>query len=207
MQREEKSERSRRQVLDAALRLFSRRGYRATTMRDIAEAAKVSTGNVYHHFPDKDTIFNTLLGELWAATESRRFPYHRALVTGQFPDNLEALGMAARESVREFRPYFAMIYVDVIEFEGTHIQKFYGDLAKLHAEVVGRNGGLDRIAARLRPGVSPVFALMLTTRMFFSYFTIEVLFNVPEPFGLESAKVVKGIADILRKGMVAGSDE
>jgi AcrR family transcriptional regulator len=202
MQREEKSERSRRQVLDAALQLFSRHGYRATSVRDIAEAAGVSTGNVYHHFPDKETIFKTLLDELWTAAETRRFPYRRALIAGQFPDNLELLGAAARESIREFRQYFALIYVDVIEFEGTHVQKFYGDMTTRYAEVLARTGGLERVAARLRPGVSPISALMLTTRMFFSYFTIEILFNVPEPFGKNSAEIVKEIADILRNGIV-----
>ena len=202
MQREEKSERSRRQVLDAALQLFSRHGYRATSVRDIAEAAGVSTGNVYHHFPDKETIFKTLLDELWTAAETRRFPYRRALIAGQFPDNLELLGAAARESIREFRQYFALIYVDVIEFEGTHVQKFYGDMATRYAEVLARTGGLERVASRLRPGVSPISALMLTTRMFFSYFTIEILFNVPEPFGKNSAEIVGEIADILRNGIV-----
>ncbi|HEX7418933.1 MAG TPA: TetR/AcrR family transcriptional regulator [Thermoanaerobaculia bacterium] len=202
MQREEKSERSRRQVLDAALQLFSRHGYRATSVRDIAEKAGVSTGNVYHHFPDKETIFKTLLEELWTAAETRRFPYRRALIAGQFPDNLELLGAAARESIREFRQYFALIYVDVIEFEGTHVQKFYGDMATRYADVLGRDGGLERVAERLRPGVSPISALMLTTRMFFSYFTIEILFNVPEPFGKNSAEIVREIADILRNGIV-----
>ena len=202
MQREEKSERSRRQVLDAALQLFSRHGYRATSVRDIAEKAGVSTGNVYHHFPDKETIFKTLLDELWTAAETRRFPYRRALIAGQFPDNLEALGVAARDSIREFRQYFALIYVDVIEFEGTHVRKFYSDMATRYTEVLARIGGLERVASRLRPGVSPVSALMLTTRMFFSYFTIEILFNVPEPFGKDSTEIVREIADILRNGMV-----
>ena len=202
MQREEKSERSRRQVLDAALQLFSTHGYRATSVREIADDAGVSTGNVYHHFPDKETIFNTLLDELWTITDTRRFPFRRALVAGQFPDNLEALGAAARDSVREFRQYFALIYVDVIEFEGTHVRKFYGDMSQRFADTLGRNGGLDRIATKLRPGVSPISALLLTQRLFFSYFTIEILFNVPEPFGKDSAEVINEIADILRNGMV-----
>src|SRR5450755_1995281 len=166
MQREEKSERSRRQVLDAALQLFSRHGYRATSVRGIAKEAGVSTGNVYHHFPDKESIFKTLLDELWALTDTRRFPFRRALVAGQFPDNLEALGAAARESVREFRQYFALVYVDVIEFQGIHVRKFYGEMAQRFADLLGRNGGTERIAARLRPGVSPVSALLLTQRMF-----------------------------------------
>ncbi len=202
MQREEKSERSRRQVLDAALQLFSRQGYRATSVREIAEAAGVSTGNLYHHFPDKESIFNTLLDELWAATDTRRFPFRRALMAGQFPDNLEALGAAARESMLEFRQYFFLIYVDVIEFEGTHVKKFYGDMSRRFADLLGQNGGLERIAERLRPGVSPLSSLLLTQRMFFSYFTIEILFNVPEPFGKNSKEIIQEIADILRKGMV-----
>ena len=61
MQREEKSERSRRLVLDAALKLFSKQGYRGTTVREVADAAGVSIGNLYHHFPDKEAIFRTLL--------------------------------------------------------------------------------------------------------------------------------------------------
>src|SRR5947208_12439912 len=124
MQREERSERSRRQVLDAALELFSHRGYRATTVRDIAGDARVSTGNVYHHFPDKETIFRSLLDEFWRITETKRYPFTRALLAGRFPDDIEQLGLAARESVREFRAYIALIYVDVIEFDGTHIRKF-----------------------------------------------------------------------------------
>jgi len=44
MHREEKAERSQRQVLNAALELFSHQGYRGTSVREIADAAGVSTG-------------------------------------------------------------------------------------------------------------------------------------------------------------------
>src|SRR5258707_15523364 len=136
MQREERSERSRRHVLDAALHLFSHRGYRATTVRDIADQAKVSTGNVYHHFPDKEAIFRTLLDEFSAITESKRYPFTRALASGRFPENLEQLALAARDSVREFRSHIALIYVDVIEFDGTHIRKFYSEMAKRYGALL-----------------------------------------------------------------------
>ena len=202
MQREEKSERSRRQVLDVALQLFSRHGYRATSVRDIAERARVSTGNLYHHFPDKEAIFNALLDELWEIADSRRFPFRRALLAGEFPDNLEQLGFAARDSIIEFRQYVTLIYVDVIEFDGTHIRKFYGEMARHFAEVLEENGMLPKMQRRMRPGVSAVSAVMLTMRVFFSYFTIEILFNVPEPFGKNSSEVVKDIADVLRNGMI-----
>src|SRR6185295_1396810 len=52
MQQAERSERSRALILEAALRLFSARGYRGTSIRDIADGAGVTTGNLYHQFPD-----------------------------------------------------------------------------------------------------------------------------------------------------------
>ena len=202
MLRHTRSEQSRRQVLDAGLKLFSRQGYRATTVREIADTANVSTGNVYHHFPDKEAIFRTLLEEFWVISESKRYPYARALAAGRFPDNLEQLGLAARDSVREFRPYIALIYVDVIEFDGTHIQKFYSHMGQRYATLL-QGGGLQEIRSRLRPGVSPVSALLMTSRIFFNYFTMEILFNVPQPYGKDSLEVVREIADMLRNGMLA----
>jgi len=199
MARATKSEHSRRQVLDAALQLFSHQGYRATTMRDIADEARTSTGNVYHHFPDKEAIFRTLLDEFGAITDSKRYPYTRALAGGGFPENLEQLALAARDSVREFRSYIALIYVDVIEFDGTHIRKFYSDMGKRYSSLLE----IDEIRPRLRPGVSPISALLTTSRIFFNYFSLEILFNVPEPFGKKSTEVVKEICDVLRNGMMA----
>lgn len=202
MHREERSERSRRQVLDAALQLFSRQGYRGTTVRDIAEQAGVSTGNVYHHFPDKETIFRTLLDEYAGIAASTRFPFVRALRSGHFPDNLEALGFAARDSVRQFRQYQALIFVDVIEFDGTHIRRFFGDMSARFTASLGDSDSMDEIRRRLRPDVSPMSALLIASRLFFAYFQLEILFGVPEPFGKESSEVVKEIAEILRSGMV-----
>jgi AcrR family transcriptional regulator len=202
MQRVEKSERSRRHVLDKALGLFSHHGYRATSVREIAEAAGVSTGNVYHHFPDKESIFRELLDEYWSITSRRTFPYKRALAAGKFPDNLEELGYAARESVRQYRQYIALIYVDVIEFDGTHIRKFYSEMGQRLATFLEEEGMLEQVKSRLRTDVSPISAMLLATRMYFNYFALEILFNVPQPFGKSSEEVIREIAEILRKGMV-----
>lgn len=203
MQREEKSERSRRAVLDAALHLFSHQGFRATSVRDIAERADVSTGNLYHHFPDKEAIFLELIEEYGRSVDSQRFPFTRVFYEGAatFPDNIEELGFAARDSVRQYRNYLALVYVDVIEFEGTHIRKFYGDMAARFTHWFEEQGMLERAQSRLRPGVSPTSALLLTARLFFNYFSLEILFGVAEPFGKDSVEVVKEIADILRNGI------
>lgn len=201
--RARRSEHTRRQVLDAALDLFSHQGYRATGVKEIAAAAGASTGNVYHHFPDKEAIFRSLLDEYQQIITTPKFPLMRALSSGQFPHNLEQIARAARESVLQYRKYQALHLVDVIEFDGTHIRNFYQRIAERFAEHVEEQRAANNdIAARLRPGVSPQAALLVVTRLFFNYFQIEILFGVPEPFGRDSAQVVSEIADILLHGIV-----
>ena len=65
MLKQARSERSRRQILDAALKLFSHRGYGATSAREIAEEAGVSNGARYHQFSDKEMIFRRLIDATW----------------------------------------------------------------------------------------------------------------------------------------------
>ncbi len=202
MQREDKSERCRRLVLDAALRLFSKNGYSPTTVREIAEQAGVSVGAVYHHFPDKESIFRSLIDEYREITDQPRFPFYRAIRTGLFPNNLEQLGYAARDSVRQYRDYQALFFVDVIEFGGEHIRDFYSGMAdRFTAFIEEQRAQGDDMTTRLRNGVSPRSALLLASRIFFNYFQMEMLFGVPEPFGKSSAEMVREVADILRNGI------
>ena len=194
--RNRRSEHTRRQVLDAALDLFSHQGYRATGVKEIAEAAGVSTGNVYHHFPDKEAIFRTLLDEYQQITTTAKFPLMRALSTGTFPDNLEQIARAARESVQQYRKYMALQFVDVIEFEGTHIHNFYSAITERLGRIVRER------PMRVRDGVDPQTAIFIAARLFFNYFQLEILFGVAEPYGRDSTQFMREVADILLHGIV-----
>jgi AcrR family transcriptional regulator len=57
----EKSRARRDQILDAAFSTFAHRGFRDTSMDEIATAASTSKGGVYFHFPTKETIFRELM--------------------------------------------------------------------------------------------------------------------------------------------------
>ncbi|MGK2857279.1 MAG: TetR/AcrR family transcriptional regulator [Thermoanaerobaculia bacterium] len=205
MKQEIKSERSRRQILDAALELFSHRGYGATSVRDIADSAGVSTGNVYHHFTDKESIYNTIFEEYWQAISSPDFPFNKALASGIFPDNLEALGRAAEQSVRQYKKQIALIYVDVVEFDGSHIRRFYADMSQRFEIFIDAHGRAE-VERRLRPGVSPVAAVMLVTRFFLNFFSVEILFGVKDHFGKATDATIKEISDILRRGMLCDAE-
>ncbi len=49
-------ERTRQRLLDVSLRLFVRRGYAGTTVRDIADASGLSVGLMFHYFPTKQAL-------------------------------------------------------------------------------------------------------------------------------------------------------
>ncbi len=61
--RERKSREMRRKILEAALELFTTRGFAAVTMEDIAREADVARGTVFNYFAGKDVLCQGL-GEL-----------------------------------------------------------------------------------------------------------------------------------------------
>jgi AcrR family transcriptional regulator len=49
--------RRRGQILDAAARLFSRRGYRQADVQELAEQLNIGKGTIYRNFPSKEALF------------------------------------------------------------------------------------------------------------------------------------------------------
>src|SRR5512145_2130357 len=61
----------RERLLDVATELFTRKGYAATTVREVVTAAGVTPPVLYYYFESKEGLFLTLLKEPWGrfATE------------------------------------------------------------------------------------------------------------------------------------------
>ena len=58
-------EERRRQILDAAVRAFAKKGYHASHVSDIAEEAGVAYGLVYHYFESKDAVLESIFRDMW----------------------------------------------------------------------------------------------------------------------------------------------
>lgn len=198
---EDRTRRSRRHILAAALKLFSRRGYHGTSIRDIAEAARASTGNVYHHFPDKEAIFDALIQDYLEEISSPEHPFNRALSAGVFPLDLEGMARAARASIEQYRDSAMLVYVDAVEFDGAHLNRMYGEMADRFQSFLSQFGPALRLD-RLREGVSPLTAIMVVTRFFIQYFAVEVAFRVPNHFGKDSNEAIKDIVDLFKFGIL-----
>ena len=97
----------RAELLALAASLFAERGYVSTTVRDIADAAGILSGSLYHHFDSKesmaDEILTGFLDELFGT-------YEEIVAAGSGPrETLEAVVVASFESIHR-RPAEVAIY-------------------------------------------------------------------------------------------------
>lgn len=62
---------TKRQILDAAARIFAHRGYAAASVQEIVDAAKVSKPALYYYFGDKAGLYQALVDEAHDARHER----------------------------------------------------------------------------------------------------------------------------------------
>ena len=106
--RRDEQGRRRRAILKAARELFWERGYRDTTMSDVAAAADLAPGTLYLYFPGKSALYSELLAEGYERLQKR---LEAAVVEGAPPRaQAEALVDAFFEFAGQHPRYFDIMY-------------------------------------------------------------------------------------------------
>ncbi len=67
----EEAEATRQSIFKTALKVFSRKGYSATRLEDIAKQAGVTRGAIYWHFKNKFDLYYSLMAESFSGYEKR----------------------------------------------------------------------------------------------------------------------------------------
>ncbi len=99
---------SRAQLLDAAEEVFGRKGFYATTLKEVAELAGFSVGSVYSFFANKDDLFR----QVYLRRGNEFMPALRAIIESRSPA-IEVLHDVVRFQVQFFRdhPNFGRLYL------------------------------------------------------------------------------------------------
>jgi AcrR family transcriptional regulator len=147
----------RRQILDAAVRVFARQGFHATRVSDIADEAGVAYGLVYHYFNSKEEVLNELFVERWSLLIAAIEEADQA--GGPHRDRLAAVASFIIDSYRHDPELMKVIIVEVTRaansFGRTHlpeIRRAYDSIAKIVAD--GQQAGA------FRRDIDPTFASM-----------------------------------------------
>ena len=111
--RERERLRHRREILEAALKLFSEKGFHNVSMLEIAKKAEFATGTLYKFFENKEDLYKALVLE-----QSEKF--HRALTEAiERPrDEVEKLRSFVRAKGEVFRANVPMIRLYFAETRG-----------------------------------------------------------------------------------------
>ncbi|TMD92553.1 MAG: TetR/AcrR family transcriptional regulator [Chloroflexi bacterium] len=109
---EERGDRRRTQILDAAARVFAERGYHRTTVRDIAREAGIADGTIYLYFSSKQELLLGLIAQLGRFAERRAdFAEAGAMDLRDFSRSYLALRF---EQVRETRHLFTAVLPEIL---------------------------------------------------------------------------------------------
>jgi len=117
-----------RRILDAALRVFSRRGYREASVEDIAEESRTSKGGVYFHFPNKEAIFLALLNR----TAARLLSKIEEAIASQ-DDPIAKADAALLTALRTFAKHRALARLFMLEALGAG-REFHRRMAEIRNE-------------------------------------------------------------------------
>jgi TetR/AcrR family fatty acid metabolism transcriptional regulator len=120
------AEEKRRVILDAAARVFARKGFHTSRVGDIAEEAGVAHGLLYHYFSSKDEVLETIFREHWAVLLDR---IHAVESSDEPPlEQLRGIAAAMFEGWRR-EPDVVRVVVREIA-RSTDVQERAGELVK-----------------------------------------------------------------------------
>jgi AcrR family transcriptional regulator len=148
----------RRQILDAAVRVFARQGFHTCRVSDIADEAGVAYGLLYHYFRSKDEVLDTLFLERWdVMVELIEQVDARTELTAR--EKLAAITSFIIDSYRHDPDLMKVVIVEVTRaantFGKTHldaINRAYGSIARIIEKGMA--------SGEFRDTITPQFAAM-----------------------------------------------
>jgi TetR/AcrR family fatty acid metabolism transcriptional regulator len=147
----------RRRILDAAVRVFARRGFYACRVSDVADEAGVAYGLVYHYFDSKEEILDTLFVERWQLMLDAIEAIDAGEASGR--EKLYAVASFIIDSYRYSPDVMKVIIVEVTRaahsFGREHLEQIraaYDSIARI-VEAARREG-------QFKPHISPDFVAL-----------------------------------------------
>jgi TetR/AcrR family fatty acid metabolism transcriptional regulator len=164
----------RRQLLDAAVRVFARKGFHASRVGDIAEEAGVAHGLLYHYFKSKDQVLEAVFHENWSILIARI-------------ESVEETDEPAADQIRHIAAIVLRTWLHLPDVVRVVIQEFgrSPELGERIGELTLPIDALQRVIARgiergeFRKDIDPAFAATVVYGSIDELLTAWVLGRLP----------------------------
>jgi AcrR family transcriptional regulator len=189
---------TRETLLGAALTVFSTKGYTASTLEDIAKAANVTRGALYHHFAGKAELYNTLVAQ--AAGQPGQVVQQAIAEGGSFLEIMRKVFVRQIALIESDATYRATAELAMFKLEANPELEAANELISN-----GRQATLEMLAGAFQEGIQAGFVRsdLEPVEIARTFLSLQIgLFHVwcthPQAFNLEHS------ANALAEVMVAG---
>lgn len=192
---------TREQLLRKALAVFSKKGYAATTLEDIAREAGVTRGAIYHHFGGKAELYNTLIREY--ANRGNQILGQAVSEGGSLLDILRRVFVRQLQVIEDDREMRALMELYLFqtglvpELEEGRQQQIDSGVGLIEMLAGIMNQGMDQ--GLLRSDVDP--KEMARAYLAFQNGLINLWLTTPGQFSLKAS--AESFADVLMSGIQA----
>lgn len=153
----------REDILKAAFRLFTEKGYEKTSVRQIVEEANTSMGNLYFHFPNKQSILEYICSEFVDELREQIHKIHDLRFSPEVGFALDfKIGYLVTLEDSKFSRIFSIarntpdIHKHSLENKKIRLKKFFGDRIQpeeLDILAIAIQGIADAIFEQKRTGI------------------------------------------------------
>jgi TetR/AcrR family transcriptional regulator, mexJK operon transcriptional repressor len=190
----------RHQILEAAIQVFSRKGYQKATNKDIADAAGgISPGLIYHYFKDKEDLFFSIIRERASVIQLADHP--EQFMDLPLRDALTMLGhtylqmLSSPHNVALFR----LVLGEALRFPQIS-ETLYRVLLGRVFQIFVRYFQNQIDTGHMKP-CDPAIAVRSFIGMFIAHIVMRELFHQPEAQAISNEVVVAQAVDTFLHGL------
>jgi TetR/AcrR family transcriptional regulator len=192
-------------ILAAAEALFSKHGFDAVSMNAIAEKAKVSKANIFHHFSSKKALYLAVLRV--ACRDSTQYLQELFVETGPLPERLTNFIRKQLASMFEHGEVTRLILRELLkdgERQGRDLaEKVFGDNFAQLVEILRTGQARGELRADMDPAM--IATLLIGATVFF-FESQDVLRHFPDvKFAHDPQRYSGLLVDILLRGILSDS--
>lgn len=191
-------EERRQQIVEAAIDLFSRKGFRGTTTREIAEAAGISEAMIFKHFATKQELYSAII-EAKSETEELLARAARAASRKDDQGVFRSVGLKMMEQTERDPSLMRLLLFSALEGHELSDIFFESRVKRLHEFLS------SYIRTRIEDGGFQPVDSLIAARGFIGmtvhYLLIHELFGVKRPSRSSPEEVVQIFVSIFLKGI------
>ena len=202
-----KGDERRAQILETAVDLFSKKGFRGTTTKEIAAAAGVSEAIIFRHFASKDELWRAIMDAKACIDPLHRYPWEgneKLQEAVRRKDDLAffyELGFAALNKHHADVPFMRLLFFSALE-EHELADSFFGEFIERIYEFVGGYVKMRQADGAMRE-VDPRMVVRSFLGMIIHHSLNNILWDRKRRhLNISNEEAAKGFADIILNGVL-----